>query len=131
MPGQAWASGRTVIHADLKNHPGFLRAAGASAESLDLAVGIPTFHAGLAETLVLIGSDTSPLAQNVSVWIPNGGTLSVQDAAPQVENPDTIPDVVLACADGEEALLGEADHAEIAIPSFADGALSSIALLQF
>jgi len=71
LPGQAWSRGHAIIHDDLANHPGFLRAAGASAEALQTAIGIPVFAKDFVSTVALISSADSPLAQGVEVWTKN------------------------------------------------------------
>lgn len=71
LPGQAWSRGHAIIHDDLANHPGFLRAAGASAEALQTAIGIPVFAKDFVGTVTLISSVNSPLAQGIEVWTKN------------------------------------------------------------
>ncbi|MEM6690553.1 MAG: GAF domain-containing protein [Planctomycetota bacterium] len=68
LPGQSWARGRSVIHSDLPNHPGFLRAAGASAGQLMHAIAIPVVSDDLSSIAVLITSREQPLTRGVEVW---------------------------------------------------------------
>ena len=68
LPGQVWQTGRSTIHDDLANHPGFLRAAGASAGSLQTAIGIPVFSDRFIATVVVIGSEKAPIATACEVW---------------------------------------------------------------
>ncbi len=68
LPGQVWQQRSAVIHDDLSNHPGFLRAAGASADLLKTAVGIPVASSVFRGAAVLISSVVSPLARGIEVW---------------------------------------------------------------
>lgn len=69
LPGQAWSQELTIIHDHLAKHPGFLRAAGASADALSTAIGIPVFRgADFLATSVLISSTDAPIAKAVEVW---------------------------------------------------------------
>ncbi len=68
LPGQVWQHRTGVIHDDLSNHPGFLRAAGASADLLVTAVGIPIASTAFHAAAVLISSTISPLARGFEVW---------------------------------------------------------------
>ena len=69
LPGQAWASGQAVIHDDLPNHPGFLRAAGASAGLLQTAIGLPVMDGeALMSVAMLISSAATPIARGFEVW---------------------------------------------------------------
>lgn len=68
LPGQVWQDRRALIQNELANHPGFLRAAGASAGSLQSAIGIPVFADRFLATVVLIGSQNSPIAGACEVW---------------------------------------------------------------
>jgi len=72
LPGTVWDRHRAVVHNDLPNHPGFLRAAGASAEALTTAVGIPIFDDEFVASVVLISSAKSPLARGVEIWAADG-----------------------------------------------------------
>ncbi|WP_372895987.1 hypothetical protein [Stieleria sp.] len=68
LPGQVWRNLSFVIHDNLPSHPGFLRAAGASAESLQVAIGLPVFGEDFLATAVLISSDSAPIARGYEVW---------------------------------------------------------------
>lgn len=68
LPGTVWANRRAAVQNDLPNHPGFLRAAGASAEELTSAVGIPVFDDDFVASVVLISSAKSPLARGIEIW---------------------------------------------------------------
>jgi len=83
LPGTVWDRHRAVVHNDLPNHPGFLRAAGASAEALTTAVGIPIFDDEFVASVVLISSAKSPLARGVEIWAADGdGFILVEGAYP-------------------------------------------------
>lgn len=81
LPGQVWGLGRAVVQNDLSNHPGFLRAAGASAGALQTAIGIPVVGEQFFATVVLISSSTSPLAKGYEVWCAEGPGFELVDAA--------------------------------------------------
>ena len=68
LPGQVWRNLSFVIHDDLSSHPGFLRAAGASAESLQVAFGIPVCSTRYLASTLLISSDSVPIAKGYEVW---------------------------------------------------------------
>ncbi len=70
LPGQVWDQNLPIIHDDLTNHPGFLRAAGASAEILRTAIGFPitSGDGGWIASVLLISSTVSPLARGFEVW---------------------------------------------------------------
>ena len=68
LPGQVWATEQGVIHDNLANHPGFLRAAGASAGSLQTALGMPVQSDKYKATVVFIGSQKTPIATACEVW---------------------------------------------------------------
>ncbi|MFK8112150.1 MAG: GAF domain-containing protein [Rubripirellula sp.] len=68
LPGQVWQQRQSVIHDDLPNHPGFLRAAGASADSLATAIGIPVATKDSHCSTVLISSQLSPMARGFETW---------------------------------------------------------------
>ncbi len=71
LPGQVWHRQRAVVHDNLPDHPGFLRAAGASAESLITGIGIPVCDDDFVASIVLISAQRSPLARGFEVWIPD------------------------------------------------------------
>ena len=68
LPGQVWNRRRVVVHEDLSTHKGFLRSAGASAESLETAIGIPVGDAEMSAAVVLLTSATTPIADGIEVW---------------------------------------------------------------
>ncbi|MGI9473546.1 MAG: GAF domain-containing protein [Rubripirellula sp.] len=70
LPGQVWQQRAGVIHDDLSNHPGFLRAAGASADLLVTAIGLPVATNAYHASVLLISSCVSPLARGFEVWQP-------------------------------------------------------------
>jgi hypothetical protein len=57
-----------MIHDDLSNHPAFLRAAGASADSLQTAIGIPIISDDFVAALVMISPRVTPLARGFEIW---------------------------------------------------------------
>ncbi|MEM8736128.1 MAG: GAF domain-containing protein [Planctomycetota bacterium] len=71
LPGQAASSGSAVVHDDLKNHPGFLRAAGASAGELQTAIALPLFRPEFHASVLLISSQVTPIAKYIEVWKPS------------------------------------------------------------
>ncbi len=89
LPGQVWAFGHAIIHDDLRNHPGFLRAAGASADALTTAIGIPVVRGDFIATVVLISSKTTPLARGFEVWTAGEDTFELQ-ACSYAETNDSI-----------------------------------------
>jgi hypothetical protein len=68
LPGQVWQQRCGVIHDNLRNHPGFLRAAGASAEMLRTAIGIPIAADDFLASAVLISSSVTPISRGMEVW---------------------------------------------------------------
>ncbi|MEM9365018.1 MAG: GAF domain-containing protein [Planctomycetota bacterium] len=72
LPGQVWEKGVGVIHDDLSNHPGFLRAAGASADLLQTAIGFPVVDADFIASVLLISSGRTPIARGFEVWHRSG-----------------------------------------------------------
>lgn len=83
LPGQAWAGAKGIIHDDLANHPGFLRAAGASAGLLQTAIGIPVISSSLKSVAVLISSDANPLAKGYEIWVRDGDEFTLDSCAYQ------------------------------------------------
>jgi hypothetical protein len=59
----------------------FLRAAGASAEELTTAVGIPIFDDDFVASVVLISSAKSPLARGIEIWVPQGDAFSLLEGS--------------------------------------------------
>lgn len=68
LPGQVWNSLRSIIHEDLANHAGFLRAAGASAGTLETAIGIPVAGENYVASVLLLSSKATPMARGFEVW---------------------------------------------------------------
>lgn len=105
LPGLVWQDRCAVIHDDLGNHPGFLRAAGASADLLVTAIGIPVASTAFHGVAVLIGSNASPLARGFEVWHADRGGFCLLGGAyrnlpsPYCLNPGTL-------LDGREGLPG-------------------------
>lgn len=83
LPGQVWRDHSFIIHDNLPSHPGFLRAAGASAESLQLAIGIPVGSDDFLASVVLISSDAAPMARGYEVWDIGGESYTLKAAAYQ------------------------------------------------
>lgn len=81
LPGQAAMHGQAIIHDDLQNHPGFLRAAGASAGELQAAVALPIFGPDFVAIVLLISSKSTPLARWIEVWKPHGAELELSQIA--------------------------------------------------
>lgn len=80
LPGQVWQTGRSVIHDDLANHPGFLRSAGASAESLNMAMGLPIGDETPVAAVVLLASLQSPLADGLEIWSIQDGRFVLRES---------------------------------------------------
>lgn len=68
LPGQVWQNRCGIIHDQLAEHPGFLRAAGASADLLRTAIGIPVADEEFHAAAVLISSQSTPIARGMEVW---------------------------------------------------------------
>lgn len=94
LPGQAWAARRGVIHDDLPNHAGFLRAAGASAGLLRTALAIPVIDISdasisdasdqrMTSVATLISSDATPIAKGYEVWSVDGNQWTLRSSAYQ------------------------------------------------
>ncbi len=130
LPGQTWASNHSIIHHDLPNHPGFLRAAGASAESLCSAVGIPVLALDFIAAVVLINSIELPIARGMQAWVIDGDSFELPTTSSfglsSIEKPDVrcraSMDVgwLRRSVETGEALwrVDAASHACVAIPSF-------------
>ncbi|EMB15908.1 GAF domain-containing protein [Rhodopirellula europaea] len=87
LPGVVWEQGRALAQDDLANHMGFLRAAGASADLLNAAVGLPVFADQYLSTAVLIQSKRSPMARAIEVWNIDGAECELTSQAyGEVEN---------------------------------------------
>ncbi len=86
LPGQAAQAGHSVVHDNLRNHPGFLRAAGASAGELKTALALPIFAPDFLCSVLLISSIPSPMAKRIEVW-------RMVDDRPRIEHVATsVPD---------------------------------------
>ncbi|MCC9600678.1 GAF domain-containing protein [Stieleria sp. JC731] len=83
LPGQVWRNASFIIHDKLPSHSGFLRAAGASAESLEVAVGIPVLADDFLASVLLISSGVAPLAKGFEVWRSAGEEFLLESAAYQ------------------------------------------------
>ena len=83
LPGQMWRNLSSVVHDNLPRHSGFLRAAGASAESLQVAFGIPIDDGQFLASVVLVSSDATPIARAYEVWRANGEKLMLESQAYQ------------------------------------------------
>ena len=159
LPGQVWERSCAVIHDDLANHPGFLRAAGASADLLRTAIGIPIAGKKFESTAVLISSATTPIARGMEVWsvcpdtdefeltsaayheLGEGyelpvGTKCSKDSAPFARMKDEIhalvtddPNELLAQRSPDVALPGPTSG--LAIPFFEGVTLTSLTVLLF
>lgn len=81
LPGQVWQDQKGIIHNNLSTHPGFLRAAGASAESLQMAIGIPVAADELIGVAVLIGAAATPIARGFEVWTAGTDGFSLDQAS--------------------------------------------------
>ncbi len=156
LPGQAAMLGQAIIHDDLQNHPGFLRAAGASAGELQTAIALPIFNPNFAAAVLLISSRSTPLARCVEVWTPVGTEFELQQIAhtellvsfgawPEVGKrlsaaTGIFGEVVqhrnaILCndpcwlAEGHVDLEATASESCLAIPTYQDATLKSITLL--
>ncbi|TWU03722.1 hypothetical protein Pla100_06520 [Neorhodopirellula pilleata] len=159
LPGQVWDRRCAVIHDDLANHTGFLRAAGASADLLRTAIGIPIAGDRFHAAAVLISSVSTPIARGMEVWsvLPDSndfeltssayyqlgddyalpiGTVCHCDAAPFVrmrtEKRAMVtddPNELLAGRDPRLALPGPTSG--LVIPFFDGVTLTSLAVLLF
>ncbi|EMI15927.1 hypothetical protein RMSM_07157 [Rhodopirellula maiorica SM1] len=89
LPGQVWNSLRSIIHNDLANHSGFLRAAGASAGTLETAIGIPVAGENYVASVLLISSNVAPMARGFEIWRADAdGGYTLESASypdPQIE----------------------------------------------
>ena len=143
LPGQAWESGCSVIHDDLPNHPGFLRAAGASAEALASAVGIPVCGDEFIATVVLINSSDMPIARFMQSWVLDGDSLvlpgvpatdsgAMEDSSVRSQFAAEL-EWLRQSMDSCEASwhLSESSGANVAIPTFVDGKPCGVLALRF
>ncbi|WP_283434498.1 GAF domain-containing protein [Neorhodopirellula lusitana] len=159
LPGAVWEQRCAVIHDQLADHPGFLRAAGASADLLRTAIGIPVGGKDYQSTVVLISSASTPIARGMEVWAARPetnefeltsaayydlgtdyelpiGTLCSSDAAPfarVLEEKRALvtddPQVLLATRSKDVALPGPTSG--LIIPNFEGETLTSIAIFHF
>ncbi|KAA5539703.1 GAF domain-containing protein [Roseiconus nitratireducens] len=81
LPGQVWEQQTAVIHDDLGNHPGFLRAAGASADLLQTAVGIPVIADQFRSSVLLLSAHRTPIARGFEVWRRSDDEFVLQQAS--------------------------------------------------
>lgn len=122
LPGQAWSARRGVIHDDLPNHAGFLRAAGASAGLLRTAVAIPvidipdTGDQRMTSVATLISSDATPIAKGYEVWSVDGNELTLCSSAYQGLSMDDrlSPGCVFPAGEGWPSIL-EHHHGAILV----------------
>ena len=157
LPGIVWQQRLGLVQDDLANHPGFLRAAGASADLLQAAVGIPVASDDYRSTAVLISSQTTPIARGIEVWKLNGDSfelsshayLGVEDSF-KLSNGATVPQktgilgttldrgcavlaedlpALMLARSSDDAMPGPT--AGLAIPFFDGVTLTSITLLLF
>lgn len=157
LPGQVWHRQRSVVHDDLPNHPGFLRAAGASAESLTTGIGIPVCDDDFVAAVVLISSKRTPLARGFEIWIPDpDGYTLVEGSYPSVgpeysllpksklRRDEGLPGMAAkregACVSSDPAVFaarrqaaagGARLHSGIAIPYYDGASLTSVVVMLF
>lgn len=117
LPGLAWELGRSVIHDQLATHPGFVRAAGASADALETAIGIPIFADQFLATCVLISSRTAPLARAMEVWIPTPNNEFELIACAYAQIEESLKFSCGAKLSGDTGLVGHAADAGTAVAS--------------
>ena len=157
MPGQAAILGHALLQDNLRNHPGFLRAAGASAGELQTALGIPSFRKEFLATAVLISSSNTPLAKRIEVWLPESSSrlqlastataaetepigLNVEGDALDIQTVELLRAVVerrgAVCSESHSflsAFVGQENPLGIrrvlAIPTFQSSELKSVSLL--
>ncbi len=158
LPGQVWQQCCGVIHDDLSNHPGFLRAAGASADLLRTAIGIPVAAQRYHSTAVLISSAVSPMAKAMEVWQTEddgfallGGAYDSEETAERLAlhsnakldllsglpglanqaNGAVLSDDVDRLMAGRSRLDNESPTAGLAIPFFCGDVMTSVTTLLF
>ncbi|MCC9655071.1 GAF domain-containing protein [Rhodopirellula halodulae] len=81
LPGVVWDREIALVQDDLANHMGFLRAAGASADLLNSALGVPIFSDQFLSTAVLIQSRKTPMARAMEVWKVNDSECELTSQA--------------------------------------------------
>lgn len=152
LPGQVWRDLGFIVHDNLPRHTGFLRAAGASAESLQVAVGMPVQSDQFLASALIISSDLAPIARAFEVWrhadgqfllemqayqnfapalrFEPGATVSVHGSLPGLALESgmacvTVDPSVLQSGRGGESISGRG----IAIPFFEGERLTSVLTL--
>ena len=83
LPGQVWRNASFIIHDDLPSHSGFLRAAGASADALQVAVGMPVMGDDFLASVLLISSSVAPIGRGFEVWRCAGEEFVLESVAYQ------------------------------------------------
>ncbi len=143
LPGQVWKSGGAIIQDDLPNHPGFLRAAGASAGSLASAVGIPVIGEEFISSVVLINSRELPIASMMRSWVVDDDSrilvVASQACSPTDEHAKPLDHIAVEKSWMRSALKDhevvwrkdENDRVSIAIPSIVEGCVTGILELSF
>lgn len=157
LPGQVWEQLRPVLHKELSNHPGFLRAAGASADMLETAVGLPVYNdSKYIASIVLISSATTPIARGFETWVKcEGGCILTEAVCSGLPESFALPvGAVMESGSGWLAAIEEAggavlsqgdgilwhgrsdEHGDkpalgLALPCFEDGRLDSFVALYF
>ena len=155
LPGQVWQERTGVIHDDLSNHPGFLRAAGASADLLITGIGLPVASHAYHSSVLLLSSGVSPLARGFEIWqatseqftllggayrgmpamgLPAETRLAIQEGLPglaSVEGAAVLsdnPDILFA---GRPTESRPESACGLAIPCYDGDSLTSVATLLF
>jgi hypothetical protein len=155
LPGQVWDRAMGVIHDRLPDHPGFLRAAGASAGLLQTAIGIPIINTTLRSVAVLISSAATPIAKGYEVWTHGNDGFTLESSAyqnmpaslrllPETKLPNGNGLPALACEHGgaltteDPSYLSSARDGDVsdiagglAIPFYQNNTLTSVTTLLF
>jgi len=157
LPGQVWSGRLAIVQDDLGNHPGFLRAAGASADLLQSAIGIPVASEQFCCTAVLISSQSTPIARAFEVWnrcddhfeltscaymdVEDGFALELGSTCPldegilghamRIEQAALVEDVPALMLARSSDLAMPSPTAGLAIPHFQGDTVTSICLLMF
>lgn len=76
LPGKVWADRFPRVMGDLAKSSDFVRVAGAKAEGLSMALGVPFMKTALEidAVLLLLSASSSPLARVMEVWAPDPET---------------------------------------------------------
>lgn len=116
MPGKVWEDRFARVMGSLGTSKNFVRAAGAKAEGLSTAVGIPIMRSAreIEAVLLMLSTQQSPIASLIEVWAPDPKTNALR-----VVSADYGPYVDLGPA-GKQLQLGEGEG--VAGRVFADGA---------